>query len=180
MPRIDQDTKDQIKRLPYKDLQQIVLKLATKDKNALDFIRVKYLEPNTGEEELFEETKQDVYRLFFKGYRGFSRELQVANMITACNKRIREFTSVCNNKVMEADLIIFVLDEVFSYQLFGTCFTKLDFKSAQLVKKLITIVTTKLHEDYYIDYKDKINNYLKTLKTEAVQIDFIYALPKSI
>lgn len=180
MPRLDQATKEQIKQLSHKELLQIVLKLTAKDKVTLDFIRVKYLDQESGEQALLEEKKEEINQLFYKSYKGFIKELQVANIITACNKSIREFTTISKNKVLEADLIIYVLDEVFSYHLFGTCFTKLDFKAAQLVKKLITIVTTKLHEDYLADYQLKINSYLNTLHATANHIDFIYELPEEI
>lgn len=182
MPRLDPQTKEQIKELSAKDLQQIVLKLAAKDKSAHDFIRVNYLDKETGEQDLFEEAKADLDLLFRKGYKGFSEQLQLANMLSACIKRINDFTKVSNNKLLEADLLVYVLKVPFSLStnLFGTCFTKYDFKVGQTVQRLVTLVTKKLHEDYRVEYQEQINGYLKILHRTSNHIDTIYNLPDSI
>ncbi len=89
---------------------------------------------------------------------------------------------ISNNKKMEADLLLYILNEVFSLpaDFFGTCFTKFDSKVAQIVKRLITIVTKKLHEDYKVDYKESINNYLQLLHKRSHHINLVYKLPKEI
>jgi hypothetical protein len=63
---------------------------------------------------------------------------------------------------------------------FGTCWTVFDFRVAQDVSKLITIVTKKIHEDYRMDFEDKINGYIKRLKAVASHLDVIYNLPDKI
>jgi len=57
-------------------------------------------------------------------------------MISACVKRINDFSNICKNKNLEADLLMYVLDEIFSYspKLFGTCFTAFDYKTGLLLK----------------------------------------------
>lgn len=108
--------------------------------------------------------------------------MKLANMLEACIKRVNEFTKVSGNKVMEADWLVYVLEIPFSLSTdyFGTCFTKYDTKVAQTVKRLITLVTQKLHEDYKLDYQDKINHYLHVLYNNSRHIDMIYNMPKTI
>lgn len=163
MPRLSTEIKEQIKNLSKDDLQQIVLKLASKEKVAYDYLWINYLNKENGEQELLEKTKREIDLLTYKQYKGFSEQLRLANMLTACVKRINEFKKISNNKIMEADLLLFVLDIPFSLQtdFFGTCFTKYDTKVAQIVKRLITLVTKKLDEEYRADYEDKINHYLR-------------------
>lgn len=182
MPRLSAEEKAQIKNLPLKDLQQIVLKVAAKDKSIYEYLLVNYLDQESGEQALYEQTIADLDLLFRKGYRGFSEQLQLANMLSACIKRINEFTKVSGNKVMEADLLVYVLEVPFSLStnLFGTCFTKYDSKVAQIVKRLINLVTKKLHEDYRMEYAEKINGYLKVLHRTSSHIDTVYGLPKAI
>jgi hypothetical protein len=182
MPRLTNETKEQIKSLTRNELQQIVLKLAAKEKIAYDFIKVNYLDRDYGEQELYDKTKTDLDLLFLKGYRGLSDQLRMANMLSACIKRINEFCKVSNNKKMEADLLTYILREAFSLpdDFFGTCFTKFDSKVAQIVKRLITIVTKKLHEDYKIEYEENINDSLRLLHLRSNHIDFVYNLPKEI
>lgn len=182
MPRLKRETKEQIKSLSTKELQQIVLKLASKDKLAYDYIWANYLNKESGEKELFEKTKHDIDSLTYKQYKGFSDQLRLANMMAACIKRVNEFKNISNNKTMEADLLLYVLEIPFSLSedYFGTCFTKYDFKVGQIVKRLVTLVTKNLDEEYRADYEDKINNYLEILHRNSNHIDLIYDLPKAI
>lgn len=182
MPRLDKETKEQIKRLDSKDLQDIVISLATKEKMVYDYILLNYLDKESGEQDLFESTKTDLEIIFGKRHKGFSEELQIANMLGACIKRINEFTKISKNKVLEAELLLYVLQVPFSLttKMFGTCFTQYDTKVAMIVKRLITIVTKKLHEDYKIEYEDKINEYLQILHRTSNHIDMVYNLPKAI
>src|SRR6056297_2235727 len=176
MPRLSTEIKEQIKNLSKDDLQQIVLKLASKEKVAYDYLWINYLNKENGEQELFEKTKTEIDLLTYKQYKGFSEQLRLANMLAACVKRINEFKKISNNKIMEADLLLFVLDEIpFSLptDFFGTCFTKYDTKVAQIVKRLITLVTKKLDEEYRADYEDKINHYLKILHQTSNHLDMI-------
>ncbi len=182
MPRLTKDEKEQIKKIPVKDLQEIVLKAAAKEKSIYDFIYINYLDKESGEQELYDKTISDINSLYIKGYKGYSEELRIANMLAACIKRINEFTKISKNKVMEADLLLYVLDVPFSLPkaYFGTCFTKFDFKVAQILKRLITIVTKKLHEDYQTNYEDKINEYLQILHQRSNHVDMIYEMPERI
>lgn len=182
MPRLDKETKERIKRLDYKDLQDIVLSLASKEKTAYDYILLNYLDKESGEQDLFEVTKADLEIIFRKRHKGFSQELQIANMLGVCIKRINEFTKISKNKVIEAELLLYILQIPFSLttDMFGTCFTQYDTKVAMIVKRLITIVTKKLHEDYKVEYEDKINEYLQVLHRTSNHIDTVYNLPKAI
>ena len=183
MPRISKETREQIKSFSHKELCEIVLKAAAKEKSVYDYIMVNYLDKENGEQELFETAKSDIQDLFYKGYKGYAEQLQLAKMLAACVKRINEFTKVSTNKVMEADLLIYVLDNVpfaSSRNLLGTCFTPYDSKVGQIVKRLITLVTKKLHEDYKIEYEDKINKYLKILHQHSNHLDSIYDMPARI
>ncbi|MGM0496664.1 MAG: hypothetical protein ACQESJ_01975 [Bacteroidota bacterium] len=182
MPRLTKETKKQIKNLPKEELQEIVFKLASKNKIAYEYIQINYLDESKGEQELFEKTKDEIDTLRFKGYKGFSDQLQAANMLAACIKRINEFKEISSNKSMEADLLLYVLEISFSFpdDFFGTCFTKFDFKVGQILKRLMTLVTKKMNKDYRADYEDNINEYLKRLHQTSNHIDLIYNLPEAI
>lgn len=182
MPRLDKETKERIKKLEYEELQDIVLKLSSKEKSVYEYVFANYLDKEFGEKELFETTKADLEIIFRKRYKGFSEQLQIANMLTACIKRINEFTKISKNKMFEADLLLYILEVPFSLttKMFGTCFTQYDTKVAMIVKRLINLVTKKLHEDYRIEYEETINDYLQILHRTSSHIDTVYNLPKAI
>ena len=170
MPRISKETRDQIRQIDGDELAKIVIHLASKDESAYDYILLNYLDPENGKEELFEEAKLDIDEFFEHNYRGRALQIKVANMLTDCNKRIKTFASVSKDKAMEADLMIYVLDDIFllGEGEFGTCWTKFDHKVAMMVKRLITIVEKKLHEDLKIEYREPINGYLRILKKQPI------------
>jgi hypothetical protein len=175
------EIKEQLGALPKSELVGIIVKLAAKKAN-YDFLLVNYLDKDSGEKDLYEEARRDIDSLFQKRYKGFSEQLQLANMLGACVKRINEFTAVAKNKKLEADLLMYVLEVPFSLStnMFGTCFTQYDNKVGLLVRRLITIVTKKLHPDYLVEYKDKLNAYLTILHRTSDFNGNIYLLPKMI
>ncbi len=182
MPRLNKEAKEKIKQLAYKDLQDMVIKLASKEKSVYDYVFINYLDKELGEKELFETTKADLEIIFQKNYKGFSEQLQFANMLSACIKRINEFTNISKNTLYEADLLILILNIPFSLStnMFGTCFTKYDTKVAMIVRRLINVVTKKLHKDYRIEYEETINDYLKILHRTSNHINTVCNLPKAI
>lgn len=180
MPKISTESKEKIKNLSKDELEKIVLHFAAKEKSVYDYLMIHYLDEKT-DVDLFQEAKDEIDFLFRKGYRGFSPQLQLANMISACIKRIKEFTKTCKDKKLEIDILMYVLDEVFSYSpnLFGTCFTSFDYKAGLLVKRMLTLLS-KIHPDYIIEYREKINKCLSILHQSSSHIDFIYSMPRSI
>jgi len=73
-----------------------------------------------------------------------------------------------------------VLEKQFSQpvKVFGARFSGYDYKVGLLLKKLISLVTKKLHPDYLIDYQDKINEFLVRIHTTSDRINTIYDLPQ--
>lgn len=182
MPKIDSNIKEEIALLPKNELVKLVIKAASKNKEFHDYLLVNYIDKSHGEKELFEQAKRDIEILFHKSYRGFSQELQLANMLAACNKRINEFAKVSKDKTLEMELILQVLEIPFSFcsKCFGTCFTRYDQQVYLLVKKAMTLLKKKLHEDYHIQYAPKINEYISSLHHTSDHLDYIYNLPEKI
>lgn len=182
MPRLDKETIERIKKLEHNELQDIVLKLASKEKIVYDYVFANYLDKEFGEKELFETTKADLEIIFRKRHKGYSEELQKTNMLGACVKRVNEFTKISKNKIFEADLLLYILEIPFSLSpnMFGTCFSQYDTKVAMIVKRLMNLVTKKLHEDYRVEYEDTLNDYLQKLHRTSNHIDTVYNFPKAI
>jgi hypothetical protein len=180
MTKISQQIKNQISSLSKSDLEKIVIKIAGKDQSVMDYLLVNFLDKQNGEADMFEKTKIDLQWLLSKQYKGFAEQLRLANMISACNNRIAEFSKVCKNKRLEVELLMFVIEEIFSVNLLGTCFTAYDHKLALMINKLTKLIETKLHPDYKIEYSEKINGFLSELKTKSYHISMVDSLPEKI
>lgn len=171
-----------IGNLSKKELEKLVLKAASRDKSFHDYLLVNYFDKEFGEQDLFEQAKNDIDILITKRYKGFAEELQVAKMLSACLKRIVEFSKICKNKSLEADLILYVLYIPFSMStnVFCTCFTAFNYKVVVLLKRLINIVQNKLHEDFMVEYRTVINQYLVILHRTCSYLDYVRVLPEKI
>lgn len=181
MAKVNSDTKEQIKNLSKKQLEDIVIKWASQQ-DVYDYLIVNYFDKDNGENDLFEQTIKDIDLLFLKKHKGYSDELKLANYIKAAVKRINEFTKISKNKKLEADLIVYLLDMLFEdySDKLGTCFETYDTQLAMQVRKLINLTSKYLHEDYRIEFIDKINKYLEILHRESRHIDMVYDMPKKI
>ena len=181
MPRDKAILKEQISELSKKELMDIVLKLAGKRFN-YEFLLVNFLDKDTGELTLFEEAKEDIEKLCEKEYKGRTIQHQLVKKLNACTKRIREFTVETKSKKLEADLVLYVLEKQFAHpvKIFGARFSGYDYKVGLLLKKFISIVTKKLHSDYFVDYQEKINEFLSKLHHTSNRINTVKELPLQI
>lgn len=173
--------KEQLQQFSRQELIEIVLKMASKRHN-YEFLLVNFIDPENGELTLFQEAKEDIENLSQKFFPGRTVQHQMVKRLNACVKRIREFTVETKSKKPEADLIMYVLEMQFSYpeRVFGARFSGYDYKVALLLKKLISLVTKKLHPDYLIDYQDKINSFLTQIHRTSNRINTVYDLPEYI
>ncbi len=182
MSKIASILSSQIGNLSKKELEKLVLKAASKDKSFHDYLVVNYFDKTDGEQELYEQAREDLEKLFRKNYKGYAEEQRLAGMLGACAKRITEFSKNCKNKNLEADLLMQVLEIPFSISSnsFTTCFTAYNYKVVSILKRVITLIETKMHEDYKIQYQSKINEYLIILHQTSSHLDYVYSLPKNI
>lgn len=182
MPKLDKEIKEKIKKLRCKDLQNIVIALISKEKYVYDYVLLNFLDKENGEQDLFKSTKSEIEIITKKKQRGVSVQLQQANMLIECIKHVNKFAAVSKNKVLEAKLLLFILEFQFKQtsEMFGTCFTKYDTRVAMILKRLIIVITKNLHEDYKIEFENKVNEYLKFLHRTSNHIDSVYNLPKEI
>ena len=169
MAKIDSFVKEEISRLSKTDLEKLVIKAASNNRQFHDYLIINYIDKVNGENELFEQTKKELEILFSKNYKGFSEELQLANMLANCNKKINEFAKVCKDKLLEIPFSM-------STNHFTTCFTRYNQQVYLFIKKAITIFKNKLHEDFYIQFAPKLN----VLHRTSNHLDYIHSLPISI
>jgi hypothetical protein len=181
MPREKAILKEQVNELSKKELVDIVLKLAGKRYN-YEYLLVNFLDKDGGEQTLFEEAKEDIDKLCQKEFKGRTIQHQLVKKLNACSKRIVEFTVETKSKKLQADLVFYLLEIQFANpaKVFGARFSGYDYKVGLLLKKLISLVTKKLHPDYLIDYQDKINEYLIKIHKSSDRINTIYDLPQHI
>lgn len=173
--------KEQVSELSKKELVEIVIKLSAKKPN-FNFLLINYLDKNGGEQSLYDEVIEDIEVLYQKEYKGRTIQHQMVKRLKASTKKLTEFTSSVKNKKLEADLMVYLLELELSQpsKVFGARFSGYDYKVGLLLKKLISLVSKKMHPDYLIDYQDKINDFLDKIHQTSNQIQTIKDLPNAI
>jgi len=179
--RDKQILKQHLQQATKQELQEMVLKLSGKRFN-YEFLLVNFLDPEYGELSLFEETIEDIAIICQKEFKGRTAQHRQVKMLGACVKRINDFTVEVKNKKLEADLILHVLERQFALpqRMFGAKSGGYDYKVGLLLKRLINLLTRKVHPDYFADYQDTINQMLYKLHHTSNRVNTIKELPDSI
>lgn len=164
-----------------KELEDMVIKLAGKRHN-FEFLLINYFDREGGEQWLFGEALDGLERIFEKEYKGRSVQHREVKRLNASAKLIKEFAVEVKNKKYEADLMLHVLQREFAFpdEMFGVGFSSFDYKLALWVKKLLQILTEKIHPDYLVDYQDELNRMLQKLHRRSYRINTVKLLPKEI
>ena len=182
MAAVAASVKRGILKLGKIELEKLVLKAASMNKEFHDYLLVNVINKDDGGRIRFEAAKSDLAVLMNKQYRGRSEELRLAEMLIACNKKVVAFSKVCKDKKLELDLIADVLAFTFAHRAcrFGTCFTKFDYQVYLLVKKAVTIFNTKLQREYKNESAGIINQFLRQLHERCSHLDYVYDMPNEV
>lgn len=173
--------KEQLSHFSKNELTVMLIKLASKRYN-YEYLLVNFLDTEGGELTLFDDAKEDIDILCLKEFKASTELKRQVKRFTACVKRINEFTVETKSKKLEADLVLYLLEIQFSnhQDLFGERISGYDYKVGLLLKRLIHLVTKKLHPDYFVDYQEIINCYLIKLHSTSDRISTIRNLPNTI
>lgn len=173
-----------LQSLSAKQKEKLLESMLKKDKLLMEQLYFKHLSSEEDLEERYAEFESQLKSALFSRYRAHVDELEIAKAIGEAKKVINQFTKIDKRPEKEADLLMIILKNIFDNvdnpARLGTCWTKYDLAVTQTLKRLITIVRTKLHEDYLLDYKPKIDRYLKRLHHSSSFNDFVYDLPTAL
>jgi len=153
-----------------------VLDLARKNKENYDYIELKYLSNSESEQELLEQTKEKVYSEMSSVRYGRVVQKSIAAAMTRAVRHINYFEKVTKNNVLVAELLLFLLEDVFDdfTDELGTCWTVFDSKLAVTTNRLYYLVTKKLHPDFLVEYREPMNRLLSRLKQSCNHLDYVY------
>ncbi len=181
MPKDKVLLKEQLAQFSKQELANMLLKLANKRFN-YEFLLVNFLDKENGEKILFDEAIVDIDLLCQKEYRAATELKKQVKKLSACVKRINEFTVETKSKKLETDLVLYVLKLQFAHypKMFGKKTSGYDYKVGLLLKRFIKLITKELHEDYFADYQDTVNDFLEKLHKTSDRINTIKLLPKHV
>jgi hypothetical protein len=177
MAKLSSEFKEAIHALQKDDLEKIILRFSKKDKEMYESLCFEYVKNETAIN-LFEDSKEQI-EIHFRNLRNSVIQKQLANAISKSVKTINNFRSITKEIKLEADLLLYLLKIVFDnfQDELGTCWTVFDSKLAITTNRLMNLIKKDLHEDYWIEYREEMNNFIKILKRKSRHIDFVYNMP---
>ena len=178
------DIKPYVNQLSNTQKEKLIYQMLKKDSLLLEQLYFKHLANPEKLEERFANFENEVKDIVFRSFSARVNELAVAKAIGNAKKVINQFTKVDKRPEKEAALLMIILDAIFintgNPARFGTCWTKYDLVVTQTLKRLITILRNKLHEDFLLDFKPQVDKYLVRMKSASSFNDFVYELPDEL
>jgi hypothetical protein len=163
MPAPSASFKKAIKQLGDKEKETLLLKAVRRDAELYDMFAFELGEVTLEE---LQERSQDVIHELLLNATGRSLTKALAKALRKALKEIARFKRVTKDKKAEVELHLYVLDIIFRnytgqfdsyYKVFYTSTAKLLLKTIQLIRK-------NLHEDYHLEYKAVIDDYLEQIR----------------
>lgn len=181
MAKLDAEKRELIKSISPKTLQAIVLKLAEK-RPVYNYILVNYIDLEEGEQELLTEAISLIDTIREKPIKARTQRHKLSKLLAEYLKIIKEYSPLWKNKQHEVDLIIYCLEKHFKedYRQLGLKASTFDTKMVSLTRRALNLIVNKLHEDYKLEYEERMNGFLEKLHTRCGHLISVTKLPTSI
>jgi len=178
MPVPSADFKKAVKALTDKEKETIILRAARRDAELYDML-VFELVPDMTLQQVQEETSEKIHALMY-GLTGRNLTKSITRSFRKSVQEIARFKRITKNQPAEIELHLYLLRLIFdnftgqfesSYKSFFTATARLVIKTMQLIRK-------NLHEDYHLEYKAELDNYLEQLNSRSKKAHLTFELPQ--
>ncbi|RIJ33456.1 hypothetical protein [Pontibacter oryzae] len=163
MPTISPAFRQAVKKLSDKEKEAVILKAARRDAELYDMLRFE-LQDEVTLEEVYEEAADKIHELLLNAS-GRSLTKALTKALRKAMKEIARFKRVTKEPKAEIDLHLYTLRLIFDnftgqfdsyYKGFYTATARLLLRTIQLIRK-------KLHEDYHLEYKSELDDFLQQI-----------------
>ncbi|PSR57092.1 hypothetical protein AHMF7605_28230 [Adhaeribacter arboris] len=178
MPAPSASFKKALKELTEKEKETLLLRAVRRDAELYDMLVFELLEEVTLER-LLEETSEKIHDLMHTtSGRSFAKSL--AKSLRKANKEIARYKRITKDAKGEVELHIYLLQLIFdnftgqfesAYRSFFVSTARLTVRTAQLIRK-------NLHEDYHLEYKVPLDEFLAHLHGRNKNHYLSFALPR--
>ena len=176
MPAISPAFRQTVKKLSDKEKEAIILKAARRDAELYDILSFELLEEVTLED-VYEQSADKINELLMTAS-GRSLSKALTKALRKAIKEIARFKRITKDPKTEVELHLYTLRLIFSnftgqfdsyYKAFFTATARLVLRTMQLIRK-------NLHEDYHLEYKQELDEFLDLIHERKKPLSF--SLPK--
>ncbi|QCR21077.1 hypothetical protein [Pontibacter sp. SGAir0037] len=171
MPAVSAALKKAIQQLSEKEKEAIILKAIRRDGELQDIVAFELEELTL--EEAMEQTSDTIHALLINAS-GRSLSKALTKALRKAAKEIARFKRITKDAKGEVELHLYLLRLIFSnytgqfdsyYKVFYTTTARLLLRTMQLIRK-------NLHEDYHLEYKDELDDFLSQIHSRNKPLSF--------
>jgi hypothetical protein len=178
MPVPSADFKKAVKQLTDKEKEAIILRAARRDAELYELLSFELL-PEVTIEQVTEQTSEKIHELMY-GLTGRSLSKSLTRSLRKSVKEIARFKRITKDHKAEIDLHLYLLQLIFNnftgqfeghYKSFFVATSRLVVRTIQLIRK-------NLHQDYHLEYKTDLDDFLQQLNSRSRSHHLGFTLPQ--
>jgi hypothetical protein len=177
MPVPTADFKKELKKLTDKEKEAIILRAVRRDAELYDLLAFEIL-PDRTLEQVVEETSEMIHQHMY----GLTSRNLTKNINRSLRKSVKEiarFKRITKDVKAEIDLHLYLLRLIFDNFTgqFESRYKSFFVGTARLLLHTIKLIRKNLHEDYHLEYKTDLDNYLAQVNSRRQRIHLTFDLP---
>jgi hypothetical protein len=177
MPVPTADFKKELKKLTDKEKEAIILRAVRRDAELYDLLAFEIL-PDRTLEQVVEETSEMIHQHMY----GLTSRNLTKNINRSLRKSVKEiarFKRITKDVKAEIDLHLYLLRLIFDNFTgqFESRYKSFFVGTARLLLRTIKLIRKNLHEDYHLEYKTDLDNYLAQVNSRRQRIHLTFDLP---
>jgi hypothetical protein len=181
MPVPSADFKKALQRLSEKEKELLLLRAVRRDAELYETLSFELLADVTVET-VFEETSDRIHELFAVGATGRLLNRSLTKALQKATKEVARTRRITKDKHLEIDLNLYILRLIFDNytgqfdSVYGGFYTA----TARLAARTTQLVISNLHEDFWLEYKSDVDNFLSELHARSKSHGLKFSLPREL
>ena len=175
------DFKKALKLLPDKDKDALLLRAARRDAEFYETLRFELLAEVTLDV-VQGETEDRIHDLLSVGVSGYQLHKSLPKALSKALKEVARARRITKSKQLEVDLDLYILRLVFRNYTGSLSSSHPAFYKgvARLAVRVAGLVLKNLHEDYWLEYKDELDDFFQKLRTYDNRWQLPFTLPQGL
>ena len=177
MPVPSTDFKKELKKLNDKEKEAIILRAVRRDAELYELLAFELL-PDRTLEQVVEETSGIIHEYMY-GLTGRNLTKSITRSLRKSVKEIARFKRITKDVKGEIDLHLYLLRLIFDNFTgqFESRYKSFFVGTARLLLRTIKLIRKNLHEDYHLEYKADLDNFLTQVNNRSQRVHLPFDLP---
>ena len=173
--------KKQLKQLTDKEKDKLILRALRRDAELTDALRFELL-PDVTLESVQAETEDRLHEMFNLSVSGYQLHRSLTKALGKAVKEVSRARRVTKDKQLEVDLNMYLLRLILgNYSgALNSSYSSFYKATARLAVRTTGQILKNLHEDYWVEYKPELDEFLQQLGRYDNRWQLTYELPKEL